>query len=178
MLDRPTGAQVPPASGRPSSQCSPKLVTYQGTHFRGSTPLSDTRPDLAPLRRGSSLPTLAGFGTLCGGVLTRPAKLAGPASAGLFLAGPHEMLEHLLQFGPRLPLPWRMKMFDKFPPPVRATIEAFFKERHLAATADDHALELATKLELQHLDLSVGDAERIAREAVAERSASLRDAAP
>jgi hypothetical protein len=58
----------------------------------------------------------------------------------------------------------------------RATIEAFFKERHLAATADDHALELATELELQHLDLSVGDAERIAREAVAERLASSRDA--
>jgi len=67
-------------------------------------------------------------------------------------------------------------MFDKFPPPVRATIEAFFNERHLAATADDHALELATELELQHLDLSVGDAERIAREAVAERLASSRDA--
>ena len=45
-----------PASGRPASQCSPKLVTYQCTHFRGSTPLSDTRPDLAPLRRGFSLP--------------------------------------------------------------------------------------------------------------------------
>ena len=70
-----------------------------------------------------------------------------------------------------------MKMFDKFPPPVRATVEAFFKERHLGATADDHALDLATELELQHPDLSVGDAERIAREAVAERSASLRDAA-
>ena len=70
-----------------------------------------------------------------------------------------------------------MKTFDKFPPPVRATVEAFFKERHLAATADDHALDSATELELQHPDLSVGDAERIAREAVAERSASLRDAA-
>jgi hypothetical protein len=69
-----------------------------------------------------------------------------------------------------------MKMFDKFPPPIRATIEAFFKERPLAATADDYALDLATELELQHLDLSVGDAERIAREAVAELSASLRDA--
>ena len=53
-------------------------------------------------------------------------------------------------------------MFDKFPPPIRATIEAFFKERPLAATADDYALDLATELELQHLDLSVGDAERIA----------------
>ena len=41
-------------------------------------------------------------------------------------------------------------MFNKFRPPVRATIEAFFKERHLAATADDHALDLATELELQH----------------------------
>jgi hypothetical protein len=69
-----------------------------------------------------------------------------------------------------------MKMFDTFSPPVRATIDAFFKERHLAATADDHALELVTELELQHLDLSVGDAERIAREAVAERLASSRDA--
>ena len=69
-------------------------------------------------------------------------------------------------------------MFDKFPPPIRATIEAFFKERPLAATADDYALDLATELELQHPDLSVGDAERIAREAVAEQSASLRGAGP
>ena len=68
-------------------------------------------------------------------------------------------------------------MIDKVPPPIRATVEAFFKERPLAATADDYALDLATELELQHLDLSVGDAERIAREAVAELSASLRDAA-
>ncbi len=67
-------------------------------------------------------------------------------------------------------------MLDKFPPPIRATIGAFFKERLLGATADDHALDLATELELQHPDLSVGDAERIAREAVAERSASFRDA--
>jgi hypothetical protein len=64
-----------------------------------------------------------------------------------------------------------MKMFDKFPPPIRATIEAFFKEGLFGATADDHALDLATELELQHPDLSVGDAERIAREAVAEQSA-------
>ena len=70
-----------------------------------------------------------------------------------------------------------VKMIDKVPPPIRATIEAFFKERPLGVTADDHALDLATELELQHPDLSVGDAERIAREAVAERSASLRDAA-
>lgn len=67
-------------------------------------------------------------------------------------------------------------MIDKVPPPIRATIEAFFKERPLGVT-DDHSLDLATELELQHPDLSVGDAERIAREAVAERSASLRDAA-
>jgi hypothetical protein len=71
-----------------------------------------------------------------------------------------------------------MKMFDKFPPPIRATIEAFFKEGLFGATADDHALDLATELELQHPDLSVGDAERIAREAVAEQSASLRGAGP
>jgi hypothetical protein len=61
-------------------------------------------------------------------------------------------------------------MFDKFPPPIRATIEAFFKNPLLGVTADDHIGELATELELQHPDLSVADAEKIAREAVAERS--------
>jgi hypothetical protein len=61
-------------------------------------------------------------------------------------------------------------MFDKFPPPIRATIEAFFKDPLLGVAADDHIGELATELELQYPDLSVADAEKIAREAVAERS--------
>ena len=38
---------------------------------------------------------------------------------------------------------------------------------------DDHALDLANELELQHPDLSFADSERIAREAVDERSAAL-----
>ena len=67
-------------------------------------------------------------------------------------------------------------MFEKFPPPVRATIEAFFNELRFGATSDDHALDLANELELQHPDLSVADSERIAREAVEERSAALRAA--
>jgi hypothetical protein len=67
-------------------------------------------------------------------------------------------------------------MFEKFPPPIRATIEAFFKETLFGATTDDHELDLANELELQHPDLSVADSERIAREAVAERSAALRGA--
>ena len=67
-------------------------------------------------------------------------------------------------------------MFDKFPLPFERRSRPFQKNAQLAATADDYALDLATELELQHLDLSVGDAERIAREAVAELSASLRDA--
>ena len=65
-------------------------------------------------------------------------------------------------------------MFERFPPPIRATIEAFFTEPRLGATADDYAGDLATELELQHPDLNVADSERIAREAVDERSAALR----
>ena len=65
-------------------------------------------------------------------------------------------------------------MFEKFPPPIRATIEAFFNKSRFGATSDDHALDLATELELQHPDLSVADSERIAREAADERSAALR----
>ena len=53
-------------------------------------------------------------------------------------------------------------MFEKFPPPVRATIEAFFNESRFGATSDDHALDLANELELQHPALSVADSERIA----------------
>jgi hypothetical protein len=67
-------------------------------------------------------------------------------------------------------------MFEKFPPPIRATIEAFFKETPFGATTDDHALDLANELELQHADLSVADSERIAREAVEERLVALRAA--
>ena len=65
-------------------------------------------------------------------------------------------------------------MFEKFPPPIRATIEAFFNEFRSGTAPDDHALDLANELELQHPDLSVTDSERIAREAVEERSAALR----
>ena len=61
-------------------------------------------------------------------------------------------------------------MFDKFPPPIRATIEAFFKNPLLGVAVDNHIGDLATELELQHPDLSVVDSEKIAREAVAERS--------
>ena len=67
-------------------------------------------------------------------------------------------------------------MFEKFPPPIRETIEAFFNEPRFGATDGDHALDLANELELQHPDLSVADFERIAREAVDERSAALRAA--
>ena len=67
-------------------------------------------------------------------------------------------------------------MFEKFPPPIRATIEAFFSEPPFGATTADHALDLANELELQHPDLSVADSERIAREAVEERMAALRGA--
>jgi hypothetical protein len=65
-------------------------------------------------------------------------------------------------------------MFEKFPPPIRATIEAFFNEPRFGATDADHALDLANELELQHPDLSVSDSERIAREAVEERSAAFK----
>jgi hypothetical protein len=68
------------------------------------------------------------------------------------------------------------EMFEKFPPPIRATIEAFFSGTLFGATTDDHALDLANELELQHPDLSVADSERIAREAAEERSAALRAA--
>ena len=68
----------------------------------------------------------------------------------------------------------RGEMFEKFPPPIRATIEAFFNEFRSRTAPDDHALDLANELELQHPDLSVTDSERIAREAVEERSAALR----
>ena len=67
-------------------------------------------------------------------------------------------------------------MFEKFPPPIRATIEAFFIEPRFGATADDYAGDLATELELQHPDLNVANSERIAREAMEERSAALRAA--
>ena len=57
---------------------------------------------------------------------------------------------------------WRTKaggfleaeMFEKFPPSIRATIEAFFNEPLFGATTDDHALDLANELEVQHPDLS------------------------
>ena len=65
-------------------------------------------------------------------------------------------------------------MFDKFPPPIRATID--FKDPLLGVAADDHIGELATELELQYPDLSVADAEKIAREAVAERSGTSSEA--
>jgi len=55
-------------------------------------------------------------------------------------------------------------MFEKFPPPIRETIEAFFNESHFGATSDDHALDLAKELELQHPDLAFADSERIVRE--------------
>ena len=67
-------------------------------------------------------------------------------------------------------------MFEKFPTPIRATIEAYFTEPRFGATPDDYAGDLATELELQHPDLNVADSERIAREAVEERSAALRTA--
>jgi hypothetical protein len=45
-------------------------------------------------------------------------------------------------------------MFEKFSPSIRATIEAFFNEPLFGATTDDHALDLANELEVQHPDLS------------------------
>jgi hypothetical protein len=67
-------------------------------------------------------------------------------------------------------------MFDKFPPPIRATIEAFFKNPLLGVAVDNHIGDLATELELQHPHLSVVDSEKIAREAVAERSGTSSEA--
>jgi hypothetical protein len=67
-------------------------------------------------------------------------------------------------------------MFDKFPPPIRATIEAFFKNPLLGVAVDNHIGDLATELELHHPDLSVVDSEKIAREAVAERSGTSSEA--
>ena len=67
-------------------------------------------------------------------------------------------------------------MFDKFPPPIRSTIEAFFKNPLLGVAVDNHIGDLATELELQHPDLSVVDSEKIAREAVAERSGTSSEA--
>ena len=67
-------------------------------------------------------------------------------------------------------------MFDKFPPPIRATIEAFFKNPLLGVAVDNHIGDLATELELQHPDLGVVDSEKIAREAVAERSGTSSEA--
>jgi hypothetical protein len=67
-------------------------------------------------------------------------------------------------------------MFEEFPPPIRATIEAFFNGHRFGATDDDHALDLANELELQHPDRSVADSERIAGEAAEEQSAALRKA--
>jgi hypothetical protein len=63
-------------------------------------------------------------------------------------------------------------MFEKFPPPIRESIEMFFRNPLLGVTVDDHVGDLATELELRHPDLSVADAEKIAREAVAERYGS------
>jgi hypothetical protein len=65
-------------------------------------------------------------------------------------------------------------MFETFPPLIRVTIEAFFNGPRFGATDDDHALDLANELELQHPDLSVADSERIAGEAVEEGSVALR----
>ena len=67
-------------------------------------------------------------------------------------------------------------MFEKFPPPIRATIEAFFNDQRFSETDDDLALDLANELELHHPELKIADSERIAREAVDERSAALRAA--
>ena len=66
------------------------------------------------------------------------------------------------------------EMFEKFPPPIRATIEAFFNDQRFSETDDDLALDLANELDLHHPDLKIADSERIAREAVDERSAALR----
>ena len=67
-------------------------------------------------------------------------------------------------------------MFEKFPPPIGAMIEDFFNEPFFGQTDDDLALDPANELELQHPDLSVADCERLAREAVEERSAASRAA--
>jgi hypothetical protein len=67
-------------------------------------------------------------------------------------------------------------MFEKFPPPILETIEMFFRNPLLGVSADDHVGDLATELELRHPDLSVADAERIAREVIAERSGSSSEA--
>ena len=67
-------------------------------------------------------------------------------------------------------------MFEKFPPPIRATLETFFNDARLGEMCDDLALDLANELELYHPDLKIADSERIAREAVEERSAALRAA--
>jgi hypothetical protein len=67
-------------------------------------------------------------------------------------------------------------MFEKFPPPIRATIEAFFNDQRFGETDDDLALNLANELELHHPDLKIADSEQIARDAVEERSAALRAA--
>jgi len=67
-------------------------------------------------------------------------------------------------------------MFERFPPPIRATIESFFNDQRASETDDDLALDLANELELHHPDLKIADSERIAREAVDERRAELRAA--
>jgi hypothetical protein len=67
-------------------------------------------------------------------------------------------------------------MFERFPPPIRATIESFFNDQRANETDDDLALDLANELELHHPDLKIADSERIAREAVDERRAELRAA--
>ena len=64
-------------------------------------------------------------------------------------------------------------MFERFPPSIRATIEAFFNDLRFGETHDDLALDLANELELQHPDLKIADPERIAQEAVEERSAAF-----
>jgi hypothetical protein len=68
------------------------------------------------------------------------------------------------------------EMFEMFPPPILETIEMFFRNPLLGVSADDHVGDLATELELRHPDLSVADAERIAREVIAERSGSSSEA--
>jgi hypothetical protein len=95
-----------------------------------------------------------------------------PPSVGRRPTKPVGFLLSMDAFGAVLEL----RMFEKFPPPIRETIEMFFRNPLLGVSADDHVGDLATELELRHPDLSVADAERIAREAIAERSGSSSEA--
>ena len=63
-------------------------------------------------------------------------------------------------------------------PALRKHLETaqFFKNPLLNVTVDNHIGDLATELELQHPDLGVVDSEKIAREAVAERSGTSSEA--